>query len=211
MARVSRRGAIKTLGAAAAVPVLGRHPPEADDIAPATLSAIAEVVLPSEADRAAAIAGFTEWVSNYREGADTDHGYGNTRIRATGPSPARSYQAQIEELEAAARAEGASSFAAAPLAVRRAIVEAAIAGAKIERLPARPTGHIATDLMGHYFGSSAAQNLCYRAAIDRDTCRGLPGSDKAPASLRTRPSRDDGRGIAGEDRTSRLAPPASRS
>ena len=33
-------------------------------------------------------------------------------------------------------------------------------GAKIERLPARPTGgHIATDLMGHYFNSAAASRI----------------------------------------------------
>jgi gluconate 2-dehydrogenase subunit 3-like protein len=186
--RVSRRGAIKTLGAAvAAVPVL-RVPH--DDLDPAILSAIAEVVLPSEADRAAAVASFTDWISNYTEGADTDHGYGNTRIRATGPSPGRSYPAQIEKLEAAARAQGASSFAAAPPGVRRAIVEAAIADAKVDRLPSRPTGgHIATDLMGHYFASPAAQNLCYRAAIDRDACRGLPGSEQAPARLASRTSR----------------------
>ena len=65
------------------------------------------------------------------------------------------------------------------LGQRRAIVEAAILDARVERLPARPTGaHIATDLMGHYFNSSVASDLCYRAAIGRDACRGLPGSEK---------------------------------
>ena len=189
MTRLSRRGALKTLGAAAAAPLALRNvrPPSRealrrDGLDPATLAAIAEVVLPSEADRAGAVSAFNSWITNYREGADTDHGYGNTRIRATGPSPARTYPAQIEQLEAAARARGASTFPAAPLAVRRAIIEQAIADAKVERLPARPTGaHIATDLMGHYFASPGAQNLCYRAAIDRDACRGLPGSEKAPA------------------------------
>jgi len=180
--RLSRRGALKTLGAAAAAPLAPRSIPQSDGLDPATLAAIAEVVLPSEADRAGAVSAFSSWIANYREGADTDHGYGNTRIRATGPSPARTYPAQIEQLEAAARGQGASNFATAPLAVRRAIVEQAIADAKVERLPARPTGaHIATDLMGHYFASPGAQNLCYRAAIDRDACRGLPGSEKAPA------------------------------
>jgi hypothetical protein len=37
--------------------------------------------------------------------------------------------------------------------------------------------------MGHYFNSSDARDLCYRANIGRDTCRGLGGSDKAPAPL----------------------------
>ena len=152
-----------------------------------TLQAIAEIVIPSEGDRAAAVRKFTDWVANYREGADTDHGYGNTRVRPTGPSPARNYPTQIAALDAAAKAEGAVNFAAATLEQRRAILEAAIANAKVERLSPRPTGgHIASDLMGHYFGSSDANDLCYNAAIGRDACRGLPGSEQAPAPRASR-------------------------
>ena len=174
---ISRRDALKSLGA---VPFLRFEQP--DDRA--TLAAIAEVVLPSEADRAAAVAAFLKWIADYKEGADTDHGYGNTRVRSTGPSPARNYPAQIAALDAAAKAKGAVGFSAATLDQRRAIVEAAIAEAKVERLPARPTGaHIAADLMGHYFNSPAAADLCYRAAIGRDACRGLPGSENKPAPL----------------------------
>jgi hypothetical protein len=194
---ISRRNALKTLGSAAAVPVFRLKadatsvesvgvglPPSREALDAAILAAIAEVVLPSEADRPAAIAAFTRWIADYQEAADTDHGYGNTRIRSTGPSPARKYAAQIAALDEAARAAGAAGFARATLDARRAIVAAAIADAKVERLPARPTGaHIASDLMGHYFGSSVAADLCYRAAIGRDACRGLPGSEKPPAKL----------------------------
>jgi hypothetical protein len=183
---ISRRSAIKSISAAAAAPLLDSRSfrLQAEDLNPAVLAAIAEVVLPSEADRKAAAAPFSAWIANYKEGADTDHGYGNTRVRNTGPSPARNYAAQIAALDAAARAKGAAGFAAASLDQRRAIVEAAITDAKIDRLSARPTGaHIAADLMGHYFNSAAAQDLCYRAAIGRDACRGLPGSEKKPAPL----------------------------
>jgi hypothetical protein len=177
---ISRRDALKSLGA---VPFLRFEQP--DDRA--TLAAIAEVVLPSEADRAAAVAAFVKWIADYKEGADTDHGYGNTRVRSTGPSPARNYPAQIAALDVAAKAKGAAGFVAATLDQRRAIVEAAIAEAKVERLPARPTGaHIAADLMGHYFNSPAAADLCYRAAIGRDACRGLAGSENKPAPLAPR-------------------------
>jgi hypothetical protein len=159
----------------------------------ALLLAIAEVVLPAEADRTSAVDAFVRWIREYKEGADTDHGYGNPRVRATGPSPARNYAAQIAALESAARANSAASFAGAPLDVRRAIIEAAIAEAKIERLPARPAGaHVAADLMGHYFASSSASDLCYRVAIGRDQCRGLPGSEKAPAPLPPAPRRGYG-------------------
>jgi hypothetical protein len=208
--RVSRRGAIKTIGAAAAgalhlkveatgasadpaiLPIdttpageeLRGFRLQAEALDPAVLAAIAEVVLPSESDRRTAVADFIRWIREYKEGADTDHGYGNTRLRQTGPSPARNYATHVAALDAAARARGARGFAVAPLADRRAIVEAALAEAKIERLPGRPSGaHIAADLMGHYFASEAAANLCYRAKIDRDTCRGLQGSENAPASL----------------------------
>jgi hypothetical protein len=184
---VSRRDALKTL--AVAVPSLGSSRLQAGgpllDEEELMLQAIAEIVLPSESDRKAAVRAFQEWIAGYREGADTDHGYGNTRVRATGPSPARNYPAQLAALDSAARAKGVNSFAAAPLDHRRAILESAIADAKVERLPARPTGaHIATDLMGHYFNSPAANDLCYRAAINRDACRGLPGSEKPPARLK---------------------------
>lgn len=184
---ISRRDALKTLAAA---PVFRLNadtagqdarggPLRADD---RTLAALAEVVLPSDADRKGAVAAFVAWIDNYRENADTDHGYGNTRIRATGASPARNYAEQVAALESAARAAGAASFAAATADQRRALVAAAIADAKVERLSARPTGgHIAADLMGHYFHSSAANDLCYDAAINRDACRGLAGSENRPA------------------------------
>jgi hypothetical protein len=199
---ISRRDALKSLGAAAGAPLLASRgfAFQSEDPDPRTLAAIAEVVLPSEADRRAAVDAFTRWIKNYKEGADTDHGYGNTRVRATGPSPARNYSGQLAALDTAARAMGAASFAAAGLEQRRSLIEAAIAEAKVERLTARPTGaHIASDLMGHYFNSPAASDLCYRAAIGRDTCRGLPGSDKRPAPLGPRASRP-------APRTSRLGP-----
>ena len=181
---ISRRRALKSLGAVAAAPLFdARHfSLQAGGLDPVVLAAIAGVVLPSEADRPVAVAAFMRWIADYREGADTDHGYGNTRVRNTGPSPARDYPAQLMALDAAARAVGAADFAAAGVEPRRAIVEAAIAAAKIERLPARPNGaHIAADLMGHYFNSPAASDLCYRAAIGRDACRGLTGSENKPA------------------------------
>ena len=200
---VTRRGAMKALGVlsvASAIRVDAQVAPPWTP-SPAALGAIAEVVLPTElgaSGRADAVEAFVRWLRNYKEGADTDHGYGNTRIRATGPSPVRSYQAQLAALDTRARATGASEFAAAPLADRRRIIEQAIDDAKIVRLPSRPSGaHIALDLMGHYFSSSSAADLCYRAAIGRDTCRGLPDSEKPPAPLRGDPRlRPQGRGGA---------------
>jgi hypothetical protein len=200
--KFTRRDALKTLAAA---PMASRLKAGATDRSNAgsfdlqagdpALNALADVVLPAEADRKAALAAFVAWHDGYKEGADTDHGYGNTRIRATGPGPSKNYAVQLQALDAAARAAGAASLAAAAPALRRTLVDAAVADAKVDRLPARPTGgHVATDLMGHYFNSSAANDLCYRARINRDACRGLAGSDLPPEG-------GSDRSIGGSDRS----------
>jgi erythromycin esterase-like protein len=150
----------------------------------ARLRAVAEVVLPQELGapgQDATVTAFAAWLRDYRAGAETDYGYGAPRLRRLPPSPASKYPAQLDALEAAARARG-RSFADLGRDDRRALVEAAIAEAKVERLPARPDGgHVATDLLGFFFNSVEANDLCYQAAIGRDQCRTLTGSSERPA------------------------------
>ena len=70
---------------------------------------------------------------------------------------------------------------------KRQAVTAALEQARITDLPRTPDGrHIAADLMAFYFRSSDANDLCYRAAIGRDLCRGLDGSEQAPPPLKGR-------------------------
>jgi hypothetical protein len=189
---VKRRSLLRWLAAAATwahipVPLFAQQTTlgAADE---ARLRALAEAVLPIElgpAGRAEVVDGFLRWIRNYREGAEMDHGYGFTRLRKTTASPALKYPAQLSALDRASRSRGAA-FEALDVAARRALVAAAIDGAKIERLPVRPTGdHIATDLMGFYFHGEAANDLAYRAAIRRDSCRGLPGSESIPNRFAT--------------------------
>ncbi|MEO8500590.1 MAG: hypothetical protein ABI565_06720 [Vicinamibacteria bacterium] len=151
-----------------------------------TLRAMGEAALPESLGpegRERVVTDFTVWLRDWKEGADRDHGYGFTRIVRTGPSPASRYVAQIEALDAAAKTRG-GAFATVPLADRRILLSEAIAQAKIDRLPDRPNGgHIATDLMAFFFGSTEANDLCYRAAIGKDTCRGLAESDQPPQPL----------------------------
>jgi hypothetical protein len=129
-------------------------------------------VLPSELGDASLdriTAQFIDWVNGYREGAETDHGYGNTRIRSKGPSPAAAYQRQLAALQG--RVDGET-------------VAAALKDAGVTDLPRTPgASHVAADLMAFYFRGSDANDLCYRAQIGRDQCRGLPGSDRPPAPL----------------------------
>jgi hypothetical protein len=146
------------------------------------LRALAAVVLPAELGAAGidqTAEAFARWVQGYRAGAEMDHGYGMTRLRSKGASPAPNYLRHLEALRAAVLSGDAES--------KRQAVTAALEQAKITDLPRTPDGrHVAADLMAFYFRSSDANDLCYRAAIGRDLCRGLDGSEQAPAPLKGR-------------------------
>jgi len=143
------------------------------------LGALAAIVLPSELglEGIRAVArNFERWVREYRPGAEMDHGYGFTRLRNKPVSPAPAYLRQLEALVPALTSGDAASS-------RRA-VEAALEEAKITDLPRSPDGrHIGADLMAFYFRGSDANDLCYRAAIGRDRCRSLAGTDNPPPEL----------------------------
>ena len=157
-----------------------------------TLNAIADVALPEEigADaRRRAVTVFVSWFTNYRQGADMGHGYGASTLRApSGPSPFSRYAAQFSALDAAATARGGQTFRALPIAGRRAIVEQFLNEPQpVNRLPASPTGaNLVADLMGSYFTSANALDVCYGVQILRDSCRALDGSEAAPLPIRRR-------------------------
>ena len=204
---MKRRALLRSLAVAAAwaripLPVFAQQHHALGAADEARVRALAEAVLPIELNptgRAEVVDGFLRWIRNYREGAELDHGYGFTRLRKTSTSPAAKYPAQLAALEQASRARGAA-FDALDVAARRAVVAAAIDGAKVERLPVHPTGdHIATDLMGFYFHGEAANDLAYRAAIRRDSCRGLPGSESTPSRLGTNSERVQSRVRTGSE------------
>jgi Gluconate 2-dehydrogenase subunit 3 len=189
-----RRTLLQSLLAVVAATPLGRldvfaQSSALNDTEITTLHALAEVVLPaslSAADRDEAVATFVRWVRNYHEGADRGHGYGNSQVqRPTGPSPAARYPEQFAALDTAAAAQGAASFSALPPAARRTIVAAALNDPQpVTRLPGRPTGqNLVADFMGLYFNGADANDRCYQAAIQRDACRGLDGSDRPPTPL----------------------------
>lgn len=140
------------------------------------LRKLAALVLPSELGAAGierTASAFGQWVRDYRPNAEMDHGYGFTRLRSKPASPAAGYLEQLRALDLSGDA-----------AAQRAAVEAALQRANIAALPQTPDGrHIAADLMTFYFRSSAGNDLCYRAHIGRDECRGLPGSEKEPQRI----------------------------
>ena len=145
----------------------------------ATLRELAAVVLPASLGRPAIVqvaARFEQWVRDYRPGAEMEHGYGVTRIRFQPSSPAAAYREQLSALKA--------SLGGDPDAKRKAVA-AALTQAGIDALPRLPDGkHIVSDLISFYFHSGQGYDLCYGAAIERDRCRGLDGSDNPPPPLK---------------------------
>ncbi len=188
---MNRRVALRWLASiAAAFPFPGlRLRAQPRDLTPEAVALLHEVgttVLPASlgtARREAAVNGFVTWVREYREGVPLAHGYGHPSLRLTPASPVPRYLDQLAALGRAAVARG-GRFGALDLETRRAILDAALAEARVDRLSARPNGqHVVSDLMAHYFRSDEALDACYEAAIGRHACRPIALTTKRPAPL----------------------------
>jgi hypothetical protein len=191
MSMISRRAFLGTLAAAVPAASLVRraHAAAVDDLAssPSTLQAVGEAVLPGElgaAGTTAAVRAFQQWIAGYREEVELLHGYGTSQLEHAGPTPATRWMAQLDALDANARKQGARSFAALPVAQRRQIVQADLDAIKADRIP--PVGrapHVALALLGHYYGSTEANDRCYQSQIGRQNCRPLATSPQKPLPL----------------------------
>ena len=188
---MDRRTLLRWLaGAAAAVPLqpvrLWAQPRELTPQSIGLLHEIATVVLPASigAERVrGAVDGFVAWTRGYREGVAMSHGYGHPRLQKTGASPVPTYNLQLSALDAEARAKG-GRFAALDAGTRRAMLDAAFTRAGVRGLPARPAGqHVVADLMAFYFRSSAANDDCYRALIQREVCRPIEVTIRRPQPI----------------------------
>jgi hypothetical protein len=161
--------------------------PELSEAETLTLRALGAAVLPRSLgrDKTDQIVGrFHAWRHGYRPGADRGHGYGVTRPNRAPPTPGASYAGQLAALEKAARANGATSFDQLETGDQRGLLDAALQAARVERLPDRPDGrHVASDLMAFFYRSTEANDLCYRAEIGKDTCRGLGDSPERPRTI----------------------------
>jgi hypothetical protein len=151
----------------------------------ATLQDVAATVLPASlgADKISLTADrFVAWTRGYQEGVPLQHGYGHPRLVTTAASPVPDYVAQLASLAAAARARG-GRFGSLTLDTRRALLDEALAAARVTQLPSRPSGgHVASDLMAFYFRSSEANDVAHRARIGRQICRPIELTTRRPAS-----------------------------
>ena len=123
-------------------------------------------------------------MAGYREHVELTHGYGTSRIRYSGPTPVTRWTSQLDALDAAARKQGGASFASLPTERREKLVRAALAGVRVDRLPAvGDADHVAVALLAHFYASPAATDLCYGVAIGRESCRPLGQSARQPLPL----------------------------
>ena len=105
------------------------------------------------------------------------NGYGVLKVHPKPPSPAGKYLSQLEEL-------GRTALRNPDIRVRRQQLSTRLREAGVVDLPPFPgTEEVVIDLMSFYFMGSQANDYAYGAAIARDGCRGLHGSEKVPPSL----------------------------
>ena len=155
---------------------------------PATLDALAEVVLPSAALGKSALAreieSFRKWGAEYREGAEANHGYGTSRLRTLGPTPMTRWSAQLDELDAAAKTKHQKPFHELPAGDRADLVRAALQGQRLDRMPGiADASHVALALLSHFYSGTEANDLCYESRIGQQTCRPLAQQSRKPLPM----------------------------
>ena len=153
--------------------------------APETLEALGLAILPTELGDSQirrVVASFRRWLDDYKEGAELNHAYGSSRLSFAGPTPATRWMPQLDALESAARKAHGRAFASVTVEQRRAIVRDALTGERGTGVPApERANHVAAALLGYFFTSPAATDLCYTVAIGRQSCRPLSRSPLKPA------------------------------
>jgi hypothetical protein len=154
---------------------------------PATLDALAEVVLPPSLGRAGITkeaAAFRAWGAGYRPGAEVVHGYGTSRLRSLGPTPVTRWMTQLDDLDARAQALRQHNFRELSVTDRADVVRAALEGQRLDRMPSvAEASHVAVALIAHFYDSSEANDLCYEAKIGKATCRPLEASARKPLPM----------------------------
>jgi hypothetical protein len=173
---------------------IGESPEQAATLDLATLTRLAEVVLPTELgdDGVARVSrGFTQWIDGYRQGAELVHPYGSSNIQQAAASPAGRWRDQLAALDRYARELHQRGFNSLTRDQRREIVLAALGAERTNRMPdALDANHVALALVSWFFATPEASNLCYQSRIDRNQCRPLVNAPRQPLPIRGRGTGD---------------------
>jgi len=187
----TRRGFLASLAATVPLAVIVRRAHAAAvehaQADPATLDALAATVLPAKLGRAGITreaAAFRDWAARYRENAELVHGYGTSRLRATGPTPFTRWSAQLDQLDADAQRLYQRRFRELGAPGREQLVREALKAERVDRLPTVvDANHVALALLAHFYDSPGAADLCYEAQIGKQTCRPLAAQSSKPRPI----------------------------
>jgi len=152
-----------------------------------TLDAVAEAILPSELGPGGmrrALAGFRQWLAEYRPAAEVNHGYGTGELGYTPAHPGPGWAAQLEALDLEAQQRYGAGFVELTAEQRREMLRGHLARERAASLPdPADARHVALGLLAHFYASPQAADLCYRASIGRFGCRPLTEVGRRPPSL----------------------------
>jgi len=191
----------------------GEQAPQSVPSAGETLRAVANAVLPTadlgDEGIERVVQEFEAWIEGFVPEAELPHGYlnrGLAEIRYGPPHPGPRWSTQIEALEREATQQSQVPFTELPRERQRALIEGQLESDEIGRLPdpARAR-HVAIALLAFFYDSSAATDLCYRAAIGRYRCRPLSNAGQPPRALPRTPPPDAPDHEAGERATGERA------
>jgi len=197
MTDLDRRAFLKTAGLAGAAVATGAAGAAAGcapaasgpraQLDPASLAALAEVVLPEALGtdgRARAVHGFQAWLAGYEPAAERTHGYGTGELSYTPAHPGPGWAAQIQALDLESQQRFGREFARIEAASRRDIITRQLAHERGDRLPdPADARHVAVGLLAWWAQTPDATNLCYGAKINPYTCRRLAAQQQKPPAL----------------------------
>lgn len=153
------------------------------------LRAVAETVLPTGALGAdgteRALRGFVAWIDAFEPAAELDHPYLTGELRYGAPHPGPRWASQLQAMELESLRRTGASLLDRPEGERVALLEEAIREEDSAGLPGDPAraDHVAVGLLSWFYGTSEANDLCYRAEIGRHGCRGIETLPEEPAPL----------------------------
>jgi hypothetical protein len=156
-----------------------------------TLAAVGRLVLPStelgEAGIDRVLEGFQNWLDEFEPVAELPHAYIWTDEILYGPAhPGPLFRAQLEALEIEAEKDKGASFTELSAAEQEAILRRQLPRDLPAGLPdAGRAPHVALGILAYFYDTSEANDLCYQAAIESQTCRGLESSSSEPAPKRS--------------------------
>lgn len=184
-----RRTFVSWLAALVALPRIAKASWLKSRAAPAQsmVRALGEALLPSELGRArteVASDAFWRWMNGYRAGAELLHPYGSPKIEYAPESPVPEWERQLTALDRAARTKHGAGFVALQPNQRQELVREALSDFRDTRLDdIAGAKHIALGLFAHFYSSSEATDLAYRAQIGRNKCRPLMHNGRKPLPI----------------------------